>query len=65
MNTSRYNPLTPEERAIIERKGTEWPFTGEYDDFYELGTYICRRCNAELYRSVDKFGRPLRLAGLR
>ena len=30
-------------------------FTGEYDDFYEAGTYICRRCNAELYRSEDKF----------
>ncbi len=55
MDTSRYNPLTPEERAVIERKGTEWPFTGEYDDFYEPGTYICRRCNAELYHSVDKF----------
>ncbi len=55
MDTSRYNPLTPEERAIIERKGTEWPFTGEYDDFYETGTYVCRRCDAELYRSVDKF----------
>ncbi len=50
-----YNPLTAEERYVIERKGTERPFTGEYDDFYEAGTYICRRCNAELYRSDDKF----------
>ena len=55
MDTSRFNPLTPEERRIIEFKGTEYPFTGEYDDFYEDGTYICRRCNAELYRSDDKF----------
>lgn len=50
-----HNSLTPEERYVIERKGTERPFTGEYDDFYEAGTYICRRCNAELYRSDDKF----------
>ncbi len=53
--TSSYNALSPEERYVIENKGTERPFTGEYDDFYEEGTYICRRCNAELYRSVDKF----------
>ncbi len=50
-----HNSLTPEERYVIERKGTERPFAGEYDDFYEAGTYICRRCNAELYRSDDKF----------
>ena len=49
------NPLTPEEQRIIEHKGTERAFTGEYDDFYEAGTYICKRCNAELYRSTDKF----------
>ena len=55
MDDSRYNLLSAEERYIIEGKGTERPFTGEYDDFYETGTYICRRCNAELYRSEDKF----------
>ena len=49
------NPLTPEEKRIIEQKGTEHPFTGEYDNFYETGTYLCKRCNAELYRSTDKF----------
>ena len=58
MDTSKYNPLSAEERYIIESKGTERPFTGEYDDFYETGTYTCRRCNAELYRSVNKFGPP-------
>ena len=55
MDTSRYNPLTQDERYVIEGKGTERPFTGEYDDFYEEGIYLCRRCNAELYRSADKF----------
>jgi methionine-R-sulfoxide reductase len=49
------NDLTPAEKHIIEDKGTEPPFTGEYDNFYEAGTYICKRCNAELYRSTDKF----------
>ncbi len=55
MKTSNYNPLSPEERFVIEGKGTERPFTGEYDDFYEMGVYVCRRCEAELYRSDDKF----------
>ena len=55
MTNQSYNALTAEEKYIIEHKGTERPFTGEYDDFYESGSYICRKCNAELYRSADKF----------
>ena len=55
MAETKYNELTQAERHVIENKGTERPFTGEYDDFYEAGTYVCRRCNAELYRSDDKF----------
>ncbi len=55
MTETTYNTLTPEERYVIEMKGTERPFSGEYDDFYETGKYICRRCNADLYRSADKF----------
>lgn len=55
MERSVYNPLSAQERYVIEDKGTEPPFTGEYDDFYGEGIYICRRCDAELYRSKDKF----------
>ena len=51
-----WNKLTSEEEYIIARKGTEYPFTGEYDKhFVAGGTYICRRCEAPLYRSEDKF----------
>ncbi len=55
MEKATFNPLTSQERYIIEQKGTERPFSGEYDDFYEDGVYVCRRCDAELYFSVDKF----------
>lgn len=51
----QYNTLTPEERRIIEQKGTEPPGTGEYLHTTEDGIYTCRRCNAPLYRSKDKF----------
>lgn len=50
-----YNKLTPQEKDIIEGKGTEAPFTGEYDDFYEDGVFICKRCNAPLFSSESKF----------
>lgn len=50
-----FNQLTPEEERVIVNKGTEAPFTGEYDNYFANGIYICRRCNAQLYRSVDKF----------
>lgn len=49
------NPLTREEERVIVHKGTEAPFTGEYDDFFVEGTYVCRRCNAPLYQSTSKF----------
>jgi methionine-R-sulfoxide reductase len=49
------NKLTPEEEAVIVYKGTERPFTGEYETNFKPGTYICRRCEAPLYRSENKF----------
>lgn len=51
----KYNSLTSEEKRVIEDKGTEAPFTGEYDDFYKEGTYICRKCNNPLFPSKVKF----------
>jgi peptide-methionine (R)-S-oxide reductase len=50
-----YNKLTPEEERVIVNKATEVPFTGKYDNFYEEGTFICRRCNTPLYSSKSKF----------
>ena len=49
------NKLTPEEARVILYRGTEAPFTGEYDDFYIDGTFICRRCNSPLFSSKAKF----------
>lgn len=51
----QYNPLSAEEERVILHKGTEQPFVGEYTDMKDPGTYVCRRCNAPLYRSEDKF----------
>lgn len=52
---TRFNELTPEEARVIVGKGTERPFIGEYTNSKEAGTYLCRRCNAPLYRSEHKF----------
>ncbi|QEQ97219.1 methionine-R-sulfoxide reductase [Neptunomonas concharum] len=49
------NSLTPDEQRVILHKGTEYPFTGEFNDFNENGTFICKQCDAPLYRSTDKF----------
>ena len=51
----KYNELTPEEEKVIIHKGTEIPFSGMYYNYDKEGTYICKRCDAALYRSEDKF----------
>lgn len=50
-----YNKLTSQEENITLDKGTETPFSGEYDNFYEDGSFICKRCNAPLFSSESKF----------
>ncbi len=50
-----YRKLTPEEKRVIIDKGTEAPFTGQYNDHWKKGTYVCKRCGAELYLSTSKF----------
>jgi peptide methionine sulfoxide reductase msrA/msrB len=50
-----FKKLTPEEERVIVYKGTERPYTGKYDNFWEKGTYVCKRCGTPLYRSSDKF----------
>jgi len=52
---SNFNKLSSKEKHIILDKGTEQPFTGEYDILFEKGIYLCRQCNTPLYRSSDKF----------
>lgn len=52
---ARVRSLTPEEAAVILDKGTERPFSGKYNNFFENGAYACKNCGALLYRSADKF----------
>jgi len=50
-----YNKLTEEEQRVIINKGTEMPNTGKYNKHKAKGVYQCKRCNAPLYLSQDKF----------
>lgn len=51
----KLNKLSKQEKHVILEKGTERPFTGEYDDFYEKGVYTCKQCGSALYNSSSKF----------
>lgn len=55
MIPENYNKLSAFEVHVIHKKGTEKPWTGEYVTHKERGVYVCRQCNAPLYRSEDKF----------
>lgn len=51
----KFKKLTQEEERVIVYKGTEAPFSGEYDKNFREGAYVCRRCEKPLYRSGNKF----------
>lgn len=55
MYSKNDNKLTSMEKYVIEQKGTEAPFTGEYVEHFEDGTYHCKKCGSELFDSSDKF----------
>ncbi|MEO6818966.1 MAG: methionine-R-sulfoxide reductase [Ginsengibacter sp.] len=52
---ANWNPLTAEETNVIVNKGTERPGSGTLLNNTAKGTYVCKRCNAPLYRSEAKF----------
>lgn len=51
----KLNKLNEEQKRVIIDKGTELPFTGEYVNNRAQGVYVCRQCDAPLYKSEDKF----------
>lgn len=66
MNNNHFSPLpktdeewkaklSDKEYYVLRQKGTERPFTGEYDQHWESGTYVCKGCNLELFTSDTKF----------
>lgn len=51
----KYTELTPEETDVILHKGTEKPYSGKFFNYWEDGTYTCKRCGYRLYQSSAKF----------
>lgn len=54
-DVSDFSHLSQLERDVLVNKATERPFTGEYDQHFANGVYVCRACGAPLYHSKDKF----------
>ena len=50
-----WNQLSKEEERVILFKGTEMPFSGEYNNFKGHGIFVCRQCDQPLYEASDKF----------
>ena len=50
-----WNRLSKIESHVLLNKGTEMPFSGEYNNFKGKGTFACKQCDQVLYRSSDKF----------
>ena len=55
LEKENWNKLTEDEQRVILRKGTEMPFSGEYNSVKEQGVFVCRQCESPLYSSTDKF----------
>jgi peptide-methionine (R)-S-oxide reductase len=47
--------LSPEEYKVLRKAGTERPWSGKYVGSKTVGSYRCRACGAELFRSAEKF----------
>ncbi len=55
MKEKYFSHLTSEEKHILKEKGTEPPFSGIYNDFFEAGIFVCRACDNPLFDSHTKF----------
>ena len=50
-----WNRLTHFESHVLLNKGTEMPFSGEYNNFKGNGSFVCKQCDQVLFQSSDKF----------
>ena len=55
MEKDYFSHLSSDEKHILKDKGTEAPFAGEYNEFFEAGVFACRACESPLYESNTKF----------